>query len=150
MSDEEEPKERQRLYDAYRTELDKRHVSNAENLDKSVLTYSSGGLAFSLGFLKDFAPHGHAVFRWSLLTSWGLFTFAIALVVASYPVSQKVIRIQLDRCERYFKESEEGAFDESSRWETLSEVITILSGISFCGALALSAIFVGLNILEQP
>lgn len=143
---DEEIKEGQRLYDAFRAELDKRHVSNAENLDKSVLTYSSGGLAFSLGFLKDFAPHGLATHIWMLLTSWALFTWAIALVIASYPVSQKVIGIQMKRGERYFKELDESAFSERSNWETCAEVINVASGAAFCAALILTALFVGINI----
>jgi hypothetical protein len=40
-------------------EVRKRQVSGSENFDKSVLTLSRGGLAFSLGLLKEFLPIGH-------------------------------------------------------------------------------------------
>lgn len=52
----EDAAERQRLYERHRDDLSKRQISNAENLDKSILTYSGAGLALSLGFLKDFIP----------------------------------------------------------------------------------------------
>ncbi|MDP1080667.1 hypothetical protein Q6298_28625, partial [Klebsiella pneumoniae] len=75
--------ERKRLYEKRREELFKLRLSNLENLDKSILTYSSAGLALSLGFLKDFIPIYQAKFAWALYGSWICFAFAISLVVLS-------------------------------------------------------------------
>src|SRR3569832_1908841 len=68
--------ERKRLYERHREELSKRQISNAENLDKSILTYSAAGLALSLGFLKDFIPISQAKYAWMLYGSLAGFTFS--------------------------------------------------------------------------
>jgi hypothetical protein len=80
--------ERQKLFDELKAKLNKRELSNAENFDKSVLTYSSAGLAFSLAFLKDFLPIAKAVWGWLLYCSWGLFTLAIIITIISYHTLQ--------------------------------------------------------------
>jgi hypothetical protein len=87
-ANENDAKERTRVYERTRDDLSKRQLSNAENLDKSVLTYSGAGLALSLGFLKDFIPIREAKLPWALYGSWIAFTAAMVLVVLSYVFSQ--------------------------------------------------------------
>lgn len=151
MTDEEnlahELAERKRLYERHREELSKRQISNAENLDKSILTYSAAGLALSLGFLKDFIPISQAKHAWALYGSWSCFTFAILIVIASYVVSLKVLRLQLDRAERYYLGCEERACNEALWWDHCADLFNHwLSAIAFVIALVLTIFFVSINL----
>jgi hypothetical protein len=138
--------ERQQRYDSFREEVSKRQLSNAENFDKSILTYSSAGLAFSLGFLKDYVAVGRAAQLWMLYGSWALFSLAILLVVASYPLSQQVLDIQLARAHEYYCDRREEAYDEKTAWELTAIWFTSLAGFAFFIALVLTTLFVSLNL----
>ncbi|MBR8071298.1 hypothetical protein KDX14_17475 [Burkholderia cenocepacia] len=146
-STEKNAKERTRIHERERDDLRKRHISNAENLDKSVLTYSGAGLALSLGFLKDFVPIREARFAWALYGSWVAFTAAMVLVILSYVVSQMVLELQLDRAERYYENHEEAALTECV---TIDKVARHLNGwmyaIAFAIGLSLTIIFVSVNL----
>ncbi|ABR91919.1 Hypothetical protein mma_1737 [Janthinobacterium sp. Marseille] len=151
MTDEEnlarELEERKRLYERHREELSKRQISNAENLDKSILTYSAAGLALSLGFLKDFIPISQAKYAWALYGSWACFTFAIVVVITSYVVSLKVLRLQLDRAERYYLSCEDAACNESLWWDKCADLLNHwLSAVAFGVALVLTIFFVSINL----
>ena len=106
--------ERKKLFFDFKAELYKRQLSNAENFDKSVLTYSSAGLGFSLAFLKDFLPITKAACGWLLYLSWGLFTFAIIITIFSYMTSQRGIKNQLSISERYYLKNDENALKEKT------------------------------------
>ena len=49
------------LHDEYRKKVWEDTKSGTENLDKYLLTFSSGALGLSLAFIKDVAPIGQAV-----------------------------------------------------------------------------------------
>jgi hypothetical protein len=148
MSEDEE--EGKRLYERHRDDLSKREISNAENLDKSILTYSGAGLALSLGFLKDFIPIAEAKAAWALYGSWIGFTLAMVLVVVSYVLSLKAIQIQLDRAKRYYLLGEMAAFTEKKTGlEVCADHVNgWMSAIAFCVALVLTIFFVSLNLSE--
>lgn len=139
--------ERKRLYEKRREELLKLRLSNLENLDKSILTYSSAGLALSLGFLKDFIPIAQAKFAWALYWSWVCFTIAISLVMLSYVVSLKVLDRQLEQAERYYLYRDEGAYS-IGRWffRLADHLNSWLSAAVFIVALILTVLFVSLNL----
>lgn len=144
---EEEVAERKRLCERHREELSKRQISNAENLDKSILTYSAAGLALSLGFLKDFIPIAQAKFEWALYGSWIFFTSAILAVISSYVVSLKVLNLQLNRADRFYLKNEEAAFNESCRWDKCAEYLNHWApAIAFGIALILTTLFVSINL----
>jgi hypothetical protein len=144
---ESEFAERKRLYERHRDDLSKREISNAENLDKSILTYSGAGLALSLGFLKDFIPIANAKLAWALYGSWGFFTLAMVLVIVSYVVSLKVIRLQLDRAERYYLSSVDSAFDECGRWDYCADHLNQwMSAAAFVVAIIFTTLFVSVNL----
>jgi hypothetical protein len=139
--------ERQRLYERNRDDLSKRQVSNAENLDKSILTYSGAGLALSLGFLKDFIPIGRADFAWALYGSWFFFTLAMVLVVVSYVLSLRVLSLQLARSERYYLQSDGSAMDERTWWDRAADHVNHwMSAAAFAIALILTTFFVSVNL----
>ncbi|ENZ77830.1 MULTISPECIES: hypothetical protein [Ralstonia] len=139
--------ERKRLYEKRREELFKLRLSNLENLDKSILTYSSAGLALSLGFLKDFIPIYQAKFAWALYGSWICFAFAISLVVLSYVVSVQIIVRQLEQAERYYLYRDEGAYFSGGWAHRLADHLNSwLSAAVFVVALILTILFVSLNL----
>lgn len=143
----EEAAERKRLYERQRDDLSKRQISNAENLDKSILTYSGAGLALSLGFLKDFIPIRQAEYAWALYSSWAFFTLAMVLVIASYVLSLKVVNLQLDRAERYYLKSEEAALDEQTCWDYCANHVNHwMSAVAFAIALIFTTFFVSVNL----
>ncbi|SAL04797.1 hypothetical protein AWB78_07139 [Caballeronia calidae] len=139
--------ERKRLYERNRDDLSKRQISNAENLDKSILTYSGAGLALSLGFLKDFIPIRQAEFAWALYGSWFFFTLAMVLVIASYVLSLRVVTLQLDRAERYYLKSEDEAFNEQTWWDHCANHVNHwMSAAAFAIALIFTTFFVSTNL----
>ncbi|MBN3759297.1 hypothetical protein G3O01_00485 [Burkholderia sp. Ac-20365] len=146
-STEKHAKERTRVHERERDDLRKRHISNAENLDKSVLTYSGAGLALSLGFLKDFIPIREAKLSWALYGSWIALGAAMVLVIFSYVVSQIVLELQLDRAHRYYDKHEEDALDEC---KTIDLVAKHLNGwiyaVAFGIGLSLTILFVSVNL----
>jgi hypothetical protein len=148
-ANEKDAKERTRVYERTRDDLSKRHLSNAENLDKSVLTYSGAGLALSLGFLKDFIPIREAKLPWALYGSWIAFTAAMILVVLSYVFSQWVLDLQLDRAERYYSKREEAAFAEKKPIDLIAEHLNgWVYASAFAVGLSLTILFVSVNLSE--
>lgn len=146
-STEKNAKERTRIHERERDDLKKRHISNAENLDKSVLTYSGAGLALSLGFLKDFIPIREAKLPWALYGSWIAFTLAMVLVILSYVVSQMVVDLQLDRAHRYYDKHEEDAFDECTKIDLVAKHLNgWIYAIAFAIGLSLTILFVAVNL----
>jgi hypothetical protein len=99
-----------------------------------------------LGFLKDYVAVGRAAQLWMLYGSWALFSLAILLVVASYPLSQQVLDIQLTRAHEYYCERRDEAYDEKSAWELTAIWFTSLAGFSFFVALVFTTLFVSLNL----
>jgi len=139
--------ERKRLYERYRDDLSKREISNAENHDKSILTYSATGLGLSLGLLKDFIPMARADYGWALYGSWIFFVLSMIVVIISYPISQKVIRLQLDRAKRYYLEGDEDAFNESGKWDFCADNLNRwVSPTTFIIAIVLTIFFVSTNL----
>ncbi|MFW3176907.1 hypothetical protein EX530_20205 [Xanthomonas phaseoli] len=135
----------QQNFVTYQAELFKRQLSNCENFDKAILTYASGALALSLGFLKDFVPLNKAAASVLLHLSWAAFAACIVVTVASYLISQQAIKRQLKIAERYYIKREENAFSEPNLAAHATEWCNIASGVLFCGAVVLTTIFVSLN-----
>jgi hypothetical protein len=57
------------LHDEYRRKVWDDTKSGTENFDKYMLTFSSGALGLSLGFIKDVVPIGKAIWIFSLVMS---------------------------------------------------------------------------------
>ncbi|WP_081084631.1 hypothetical protein [Burkholderia cepacia] len=139
--------ERKRLYERYRDDLSKREISNAENHDKSILTYSAAGLGLSISLLKDFIPITKAEYSWTLYWSWIFFCLAVISVILSYPLSQRVIRLQDKRAKRYYLESIETAYDERIKLENFSNFLNQwVSPPLFIFAIILTIFFVSINL----
>jgi hypothetical protein len=146
LSCDSEIQERKKIHEAYRNELLKRQLSNAENFDKAILTYSSAGLAFSLGFLKDFVPIDHAIAPYFLFISWASFVIAILLTIFSYCVSQAAIDKQLEIAEDYYLKNNQRAYNTKNRFAIFTDRINIASGICFVIAVILTTLFISFNL----
>jgi hypothetical protein len=136
---------RERLHKEIYEELVKKQISNSENFDRSVLTFSASALGLSLTFVKDFAPLAQANARWILVLSWFLFGAAIISTMISFLLSQEAIRLQIIAAERYYIHRDESALNESlaSKW-TLR--LNRFSGIAFVTGMVLTILFVVLNL----
>jgi hypothetical protein len=135
----------QKLYEDYVNEANKRQISSSENFDKSILTYSSSGLAISLTFLKDFIPFSKATATSLLLSSWALFVLAIALTTVSFALSYKANELSKDYYRKYL-DGDENYFNKKSNWEKMLVIFNFISGLSFILAITFTSLFVALNL----
>ena len=140
--------ERQKLYDASTAEIHKREVSSSENFDKSILTFSSAGLALSIGFLRDFVPIQAATAAWTLYGSWTLFTFATCSTMISFLASSRALAFQKELAHRYYIDSDESASDSANPWDKWTQYLNLVSGAAFMLAMVLSVIFISVNLAQ--
>ncbi len=138
--------ERKKVHAELKVELFKRQLSNSENFDKAILTYSSAGLALSLGFLKDFIPITRADASWVLFLSWGLFVIAVVATLFSFISSQFGIMKQLIINDRYYLKMDDAALFESNFFARCTDWLAYVAGIAFVVAIASSTIFVSINL----
>lgn len=141
-----EDEQKQKLFAEFKAELYKRELSNSENFDKAVLTYSTAGLGFSLAFLKDFLPIAKAQCGWLLYTSWALFVLSIVLTIFSFFASQCGITKQLSLSERYYLKKEESALTERNWFPEITDWLNNLSGVAFIAALIATTVFISINL----
>jgi len=134
------------LHTEITSEIRKRQVSSSENFDKSVLTLSSGGLAFSLGFLKDFVPINKAVGAWVLYTSWGGLTAATCLTMISFLVAAKSQDFQQALANAYYLQGDESAFTRRNPWDRATIWLNRVSGACFFVGVVLTTAFVAINL----
>lgn len=127
-------------------EIHKREVSSSENFDRSVLTFSSAGLALSVGFLKDFVPIQFATVSWALYSSWALFTAATCATMASFLVSSRALAQQKELAYGYYIERDAGAFERTNPWDRATRSLNFFSGGAFVLAMVLSVLFISLNL----
>jgi hypothetical protein len=138
--------ERKKLFSELKAELYKRQLSNAENFDKSILSYSTAGLGFSLAFLKDFLPITSALYGWLLYGSWIFFALAIIVTISSFISSQLGIKKQLSISERYYLKGEENAFSEKNFFALITDYLNNFSGLLFIAAIIFTTVFVSINL----
>lgn len=138
--------ERKKVHAELKGELFKRQLSNSDNFDKAILTYSSAGLALSLGFLKDFIPINHANASWLLFLSWILFGVAVAVTLFSFISSQLGITRQAGLNERYYLQLDDSALSENNFFARCTDWLAYVAGTAFVVAIACSTVFVSINL----
>lgn len=129
----------------FTTEARKRQVSGSENFDKSVLTLSTGSLAFSLGFLKDFLPINAAILPGTLYWSWWLLTAAIISTMLSFLASMQAQEFKQGVAEDYYLRGI-NRLEETSWWDTAVTRLNHISGGCFVVGVTLTTLFVALNL----
>ena len=135
-----------KVYADHVAEINKREVSSSENFDKAVLTFSSAGLALSVGFLKDFVPIQSAAAPWTLYWSWALFTAATCATIISFLVSSQALEAQKSRAYAYYIEGDDNALQRGNAWDRGTRVLNYMSGGAFLLAMVLSVVFISINL----
>lgn len=134
------------LYDKYWAEGQTRMRSSSENFDKSILTYSSSGLAISLTFLKDFVPIKNAIWPSILYSSWVCFVLATGLTILSFLISYKAQELSVSFAEKYLIEGDDAFYNKITWRDKFIKWSNIVSGAAFVIALIATSVFVGLNL----
>lgn len=138
--------ENQQLYLKYREELYKSILSNAENLDRTLITLSSAGLAISLTLVDKLVPLSKACFTWILFLSWLGFILSVVFVIVSYLLGQKAIRIQLGYAEEFYLNGKEEFSKKENALYCYCELSTLASSISFVVGLIAMILFAVINL----
>ena len=102
-------KERKLLIDAQQ--------QSCQQLDKAILTLSSGGLGVSIVFLRDILPLEQIANYCFLIGSWILFTISITCTLVSFLTSHYAYDEQLELINRYFLNKESDAPQQFSFWK---------------------------------
>ncbi|MER8584800.1 hypothetical protein NKH19_06040 [Mesorhizobium sp. M1338] len=124
-------------YYSHRNRLDEIRVQQSSAFDKSILTLSSGGLAFSLVVLQSIRDPKSIVDNQFLVWSWILFVAAILMNVLSYYVSSKAAEVAIAHMDRRMKEQDWEGTDSNFR-DKLTRILNSASGILFAtGAVCL-------------
>ncbi|MBB6414242.1 hypothetical protein [Mesorhizobium sangaii] len=124
-------------YYAHRNRLDEIRVEQSSSFDKSILTLSSGALAFSLVVLKGFHDQNIKVALGFLVVSWTLFVFAILFNVLSYFVSSKAAEVAIERLDTCMR-TQNWEVEVSKFWDKVTRKLNSMSGILFAmGAICL-------------
>lgn len=126
--------ENARIYEKFEEEIYKRIQYNTEKLDGAILTLSSGFLALSVTFLKDYS----AEHIWLLITSWIVFCLTILSTLASFICSRVGLNVQLELVQE--KRTEE------NKWLRPTQILNIAPSIAFSVAIVLVVVFVSLNL----
>jgi hypothetical protein len=143
----EPSEERRSLYDKYWAEAQSRQRSSSENFDKSILTYSSSGLAISLAFLKDFVPIGRiAVWPHLLYLSWVCFVLATGLTISSFLVSYRAQELSAEYAEEYLINGKDQFYNKKTWRDAYIKWSNVISGVAFVIALILTSVFVKFNL----
>lgn len=143
MDDERERKD---LYSRTREDLLKRNLSNSENLDKAILSLSSGLLGLSLGAIKSVVDLEVAKYLPLLFISWGMFALAIILTLVSFLVSQRAIARQLVLAEAYYLNGDDAAIEARNVWAGATEWLNGISALVFIVAVISTILFIAPNI----
>jgi hypothetical protein len=139
---------RLKLYADARSDLLKRQLSNSENADRAILSVSTAALGFSLAFLKDIVPLSEACFAFMPYLSWGLFTLAIMVTLASFFTSQKAIDEQLELAHRYYVERDDYAVSIKPKQARVTDILNRSGAILLALGLVITCVFVGINLLK--
>lgn len=95
--------------------------------DRQIVYLSSGGLVFSVGFVKDIiGDTSEPIYKWLLIVVW--ISFAISLIVNL--ISYVSSRMSIDN-ELLGKEKLSDKFDSFTIWMNWISVIAILNGLLF-------------------
>jgi phosphoglycerol transferase MdoB-like AlkP superfamily enzyme len=130
------------IYRDYINQLREARLKSYEQFDKTIITMSSGGLALSLAFLKDFIAWSDARNGWCLITSWILFAISLLSVLISFYFSPFEIDKQLNLTEDYYIEGKKESFRAKNTWTCLLKSLNAFSIITLMVAVAFTLAFV--------
>lgn len=136
-------------YANYRGELYKSMLANSENLDKTIITLSSASLGLSLTLIDKLIPMKEAFLKSLIIYSWYCFVLSIILVIISYLIGQKAIKVQLIAAEEYFIKKNSEFFNKKNHYYLGCEIATIGAAVLFAVGLILMTMFASKNLMLE-
>jgi hypothetical protein len=95
--------------------------------DRQIVYLSSGGLVFSVGFVKDIiGDNSEPVYKWLLLIVWISFAISLIINLISYVTS----RMSIDH-ELFGREKESDKLNSCTVWLNWISLIALLNGLLF-------------------
>jgi hypothetical protein len=95
--------------------------------DRQIVYLSSGGLVFSVGFVKDIiGDNSEPVYKWLLIIVWISFAISLVINLISYVTSRMSIDSEL-----HGKEKLSDKFNSCTVWMNWISVIALLNGLLF-------------------
>jgi hypothetical protein len=155
MSEQEgaQDKERKELWKATRDGLAANAKSNAEALDRALLTLSSAFLGGSLAFIDKVVlgfpatAYGKPI----LYLAWLLFGATIVITVMSLMYGVLSFRWLEQALDRFFGQGDQSAWDVSDSTQRAVMRFTWACGVSFIGGIFCLVLFVFINLAgESP
>ena len=134
-------------YSAERKELYKYQQENWANFEKTLLTLSSGFLAFSMSFLAFLArPAGQPIVGHRLLwSSWIALGVAVAALLVCYPLNIRGYTFEIVRIEDAL--TDPTALDRLNPWSRYGQILYGVSAVAFLLGLVLLAVFCKRNFV---
>ena len=126
MAEQEEGK---RLYDRTREELDKRQIINSQIYDTSILAFSMGTLAVLANLLQGLHLDCCSFIIMSFATI--CFFLAVSSTLVSFMISNKALKKQLEKAERYYLRGDEKALKETDLYHFWLIGLNYFSGVMF-------------------
>ena len=117
-------------YFAHRNKLDELRIQQSASFDKSILTLSSGALAFSLVIMENFKDTTAVDEKTLLVISWVFFVLAILSNIGSYVVSAKAAEVEIANMDRRMRE-QDWSGEDNNFYNEMTRVINATAAISF-------------------
>jgi|SRR5882724_7539001 len=145
---DDEKKLRWELYSEHKKQAWEDIQKSTDSYDQSLLTLSSAGLGLSIAFIKDLVPLQSAVWLPLLYVSWVLFVLTILFTVASFLLSVKVQKLQLEYLWKFYVGRDDSYRDKKSWYSNSLQWCTIIGGTFFLSAFICTAVFAVGNVLR--
>lgn len=135
------------LHDEYRRKIWDDTKSGTENFDKYMLTFSSGALGLSLGFIKDVVKPENAVSLHWLLASWIAFLLCVLTTLVSFRVSIRALEKMVPHLDNFYLKGDADAFNKhlQSRWTKAVDWFANAAIVFFIAGLMCTMVFVAKN-----
>ncbi|MCC7006132.1 MAG: hypothetical protein IT497_05755 [Ottowia sp.] len=119
-------------------EIFTRQRLNAEDFDKSILTYASAGIAISITLLTTIIPFKVASYLGYLYLTWASFLSAIVATISSFYTGNKGLDEQLE----FILQNQ----NKQSFWDGCTHVLNMISGVAFILGIVFALIFFYKNL----
>jgi hypothetical protein len=136
----------QATYLQERSTLIEMEQKNAEQHDKTVLAISMGGLALSITFLKEIAPHPQPETLIWIELAWACFVASLLTILASFLTGQWACRKHRDYLDLLYLGERDGVASTSSRWSRITDCFNVVSYILVFLAVGFLAYFSCCNL----
>jgi len=116
---------------------------SSDQHDKAILNLNAGALGLTITFMEKIAPSPLPETMWMLATSWGSFIVSICAILLSFLTSQRACQRQRDILDEKLTK---GPCDETNRWATWTERLTVSAYVLLVAGVILMAAFSWKNL----